>query len=129
MSMTDTAPGPDARAWQQRMEALGAHLRARRELAGLSLRSLAALTGVSNAYLSELERGHHEPSLRVLGKVAEALDVPAEDLFDLAGLRSDAHRLPSTEDAIMADPALTSVQKQALLAVYRSFANLSRPPR
>ena len=126
------------------MEALGAFIRTRRELSELTLRQLAALTNISNAYLSQLERGRHQPSMRVLATIAEALQVPPDELFAKAGvLKEPSPRNgaphpppepapppgpPATEAAIRADPTLTEVQKQALLAVYRSFSTPARQP-
>ena len=104
--------------------ALGALLRARRVSAGLSLRELAARTNVSNAYLSELERGRHEPSLRVLRAIAGALGTPLGSLLVSAGVLDDdpTGLAPAgTEAAILADPALSEPQRVALLSVYRSF--------
>jgi len=100
-------------------EALGAAVHEQRLAAGLSLRELAAATGVSNAYLSQIERGRHEPSLSVLRAVAEALGVPLAALLTRAGVLGGAE--PGTEGAILSDPALTEAQRFALLAVYRSF--------
>jgi transcriptional regulator with XRE-family HTH domain len=119
--------------WKARLEALGALLRARRRVAGLSLRELAARTGVSNAYLSQLERGRHEPSLGVLRAVATALDVPLGTLLSRAGLLEeegdeDEGRVLDTEEAIMRDPALSEPHRYALLSVYRSFVP-ARPRR
>jgi transcriptional regulator with XRE-family HTH domain len=94
----------------------------------MSLRQLADLTDVSNPYLSQIERGLHEPSVRVLKSIARALNVSAETLLAQAGLLSDeeAGGAPgneghATEAAIKADPALTEAQKEALLGVYRSY--------
>lgn len=105
----------------QRM--LGGFIRAQRKMANLSLRQLSALTKVSNPYLSQLERGLHEPSVRVLKSIAEALDVSAETLFEHAGLISPAKHLDeeATERALRADRRLTEAQCRALLAVYRSY--------
>ena len=107
--------------------ALGHFIRQQRELSRLSLRELARMSKVSNAYLSQVERGLHEPSLRVLAAVANALSVTVEDL--LAGARVPGAPVPSgdgVEAAIMAEPRLTTEQKNALLAVYRNF--LREPP-
>ncbi|HEY4991526.1 MAG TPA: helix-turn-helix transcriptional regulator, partial [Nakamurella sp.] len=71
---------------------LGSFIRAQRQMANLSLRQLSALTEVSNPYLSQLERGLHEPSLRVLKSIADALNVSAETLFEQAGLIKSADR-------------------------------------
>jgi len=113
--------------WKRQLEALGTYIRTQRRLANLSLREVAELSRISNAYISQIERGLHEPSLRVLQALADALNVPPDDLLEAAGLlredTADDHR-PGTEAAIRSDPSLTESQKEALLAVYRSF----RPP-
>ena len=110
--------------WQQQKEALGGFIRAQRNLASLSLRQLSEMTDVSNAYLSQIERGLHEPSIRVLRSVAEALGLAPETLLEQAGLLDEddeATRPTSTEDAIKSDPLLTDEEKSALLSVYRSY--------
>jgi transcriptional regulator with XRE-family HTH domain len=106
--------------WQQQVEALGEFIRAQRKLANLSLRELAAMADVSNAYLSQIERGLHEPSVRVLRSIAQALELSSSMVFSKAGL-IDSDPGPATEDAILADPNLSPAQKDALLAVYRSY--------
>ncbi len=82
------------------------------------------MTNLSNAYLSQLERGLHEPSLRVMRALADALGIPLEQLLMHTGLSADgaAAEPRATEGAILADPALSDAQKDALLAVYRSYA-------
>lgn len=102
---------------------LGRFIRAQRQLANLSLRQLSALTEVSNPYLSQVERGLHEPSVRVLKSIADALNVSAETLFEQAGLVSDAEPTGDevTESAIKADPRLSEQQRRAMLSVYRSY--------
>jgi transcriptional regulator with XRE-family HTH domain len=107
--------------WQTQLETLGEFLRTQRKLANLSLRELAGMTDLSNAYLSQIERGMHEPSVRVLRSIAQALDLSANTLLAQAGLVDDATTARPTEEAIRADPVLSSEQKQALLAVYRSY--------
>ena len=72
--------------WQARREALGAFIRQQRERAGLSLRQLAELTSLSNPYLSQVERGLHQPSVRVLKAISDALNLSAETLLAEAGL-------------------------------------------
>src|SRR6201985_2313371 len=72
--------------WQAQREALGAFIRSQRQLANLSLRQLAELTSLSNPYLSQVERGLHEPSVRVLKAISDALNVSAETLLAQAGL-------------------------------------------
>jgi len=121
-------------AWQDGVEELGRFIHAQRKLAKLSLRELAGLTDLSNAYLSQLERGLHEPSMRVINSIANALDLSAETILRQAGLFApDSTGAPAhaeatgpvapTEESIQADPFLTESQKQALLAVYRGFAS------
>jgi transcriptional regulator with XRE-family HTH domain len=112
--------------WKAQLEALGALLRAQRLAAELSLRELSERTNVSNAYLSQLERGLHEPSLTVLRAIASALGVSLGSLLDRVGLleADAADREPAmreTEAAILKDPELTEPQRTALLSVYRSF--------
>jgi transcriptional regulator with XRE-family HTH domain len=98
-------------------------------MANLSLRQLAELTSLSNPYLSQLERGLHQPSVRVLKLISDALNVSAETLLTEAGLITPASpeqaetgsASPLTEDAIRADERLSEDQKSALIAVYRSM--------
>jgi transcriptional regulator with XRE-family HTH domain len=120
-------------AWQSQLSALGELIRSQRRLANLSLRELAERTNVSNPYLSQIERGMHEPSVRVLRSIARALNLSAETLLAQAGLleRDDGatdngERAPNTESSIRADPALSDSQKEALLAVYRSYLAANR---
>ena len=104
------------------LHALGAFIRAQRQLANLSLRQMSEVAHVSNPYLSQLERGLHEPSVRVLQSIAKALNVSADTLLAQAGLDDDAPKDEvSTEAAIRQDARLTDEQKQALLTVYRSY--------
>jgi transcriptional regulator with XRE-family HTH domain len=119
-----TAKQPDG--WKAQLQGLGGFIRSQRKLSNLSLRELADLTNVSNAYLSQIERGLHEPSVRVLRSVSHALGLPANALLEQAGLLQDRDAareddLPSVEAAIRADPALSASQKEALLGVYRSY--------
>ena len=119
-----------ADAWKDGVEELGRFIHAQRKLAKLSLRELAGLTDLSNAYLSQLERGLHEPSMRVINSIAQALDLSAETILRQAGIFSQqadgsvgsTGPAAPTEASIRADPRLTEAQKDALLAVYRGFA-------
>jgi transcriptional regulator with XRE-family HTH domain len=111
--------------WQQHVDALGEFIRSQRRLAKLSLRDLAERARVSNPYLSQIERGMHAPSVRVLTSIAAALGLSAETLLAEAGLLDDdaqpGAQPGATEAAIRSDDALTDEQKDALLAVYRSY--------
>ena len=116
--------------WKPHLDALGSLLRSQRAAAELSLRDLAERTNVSNAYLSQLERGQHEPSLSVLRSIASALGVPLESLLLQAGVLERDGELPvrDTEAAILSDPELSEAQRTALLHVYRSFVPARRRP-
>jgi transcriptional regulator with XRE-family HTH domain len=110
--------------WRRQIEAFGAFIHTQRKLARLTLRELAARTEVSNAYLSQLERGLHTPSLRVVRQLADAFNISAETMLERAGLLSDEDvPAPDVEGAIKSDPKLTAEQKEALLAVYHGFTN------
>ncbi|GEL19629.1 helix-turn-helix domain-containing protein [Pseudonocardia asaccharolytica] len=130
----DTTPSGADKVWAAQVNALGGFIRAQRQMAKLSLREMASLTSVSNAYLSQIERGLHQPSLKVLRSIADALQLSTEQLLKQAGWvdsdRTQANGTTagagedaptSTEDAIRADPRLSDEQKAALLGVYRSF--------
>ena len=129
--------------WEAQREALGAFIKEQRKRANLSLRQLAELTSLSNPYLSQVERGLHQPSVRVLKALSDALNVSAETLLAQAGLidaiattgpdataaqgAQDKPDLPQTEDAIRADQRLGDEQKAALIAVYRSMLGSATP--
>ncbi len=104
----------------QRVENLGDYLREQRLGAQLTLRQLADQAGVSNPYLSQIERGLRKPSAEVLQQIAKALRISAEQLYVRAGIVG-LDESGSVELAILADPALTERQKQSLLDVYSSF--------
>jgi len=120
---------PADEAVREQLQALGAFIRAQRTQAQMSLRDLADLSNVSNPYLSQIERGLHEPSVRVLKAISEALNVSIDTLLSRAGLGADSDPNASTIDerasdagsAITSDPALTDEQRRSLLAVYRSY--------
>lgn len=108
--------------WNTQLQALGDFIRRQRKLANLSLRQLAERTTLSNPYLSQLERGLHQPSVRVLKLIAGALNVSAETLLAQAGLLDPATPARSrVEFAIRSEERLTEEQKTALLTVYRSM--------
>ena len=127
---------PDTSAkWEAQREHLGAFIRERRKQANLSLRQLAELTSLSNPYLSQIERGLHQPSVRVLRAISDALNLSAETLLAQAGLidamaggsgaraaaAAGEPAAPGTEQAIRADQRLSEDQKSALIVVYRSM--------
>jgi transcriptional regulator with XRE-family HTH domain len=101
---------------------VGRYIREQRRQAELSLRKLASQAGVSNPYLSQIERGLRQPSARILKDIARALRISAETLYVRAGILDQAE--PSDlEVGILKDPHLTERQKQVLIEVYRSFRN------
>jgi transcriptional regulator with XRE-family HTH domain len=122
---SDRSAAPDP--WHAQLGALGAFIRAQRQLADLSLREMAALTRISNAYLSQVERGLHQPSLTVLRAIADALGLTTDQLLAKAGWTKavpddvPTSQQASTEASIRCDPRLTEAQREALLGVYRSF--------
>ncbi|WP_435745273.1 helix-turn-helix domain-containing protein [Nocardioides sp. SYSU DS0663] len=105
---------------------LGDYLREQRTSASLSLRQLAELAGVSNPYLSQIERGLRRPSAEVLQQLAKALRISAEQLYVRAGIVSPDDGVGgSVELAVLNDPGLTERQKHSLLDVYASFLALN----
>lgn len=117
---------PDDRVREQ-LDALGSFIRDQRKNAEMSLRELADKANISNPYLSQVERGLHEPSVRVLTSIAGALNLSAETLLRSAGLIDEAAdgTQPETADAIARDPLLTAEQRAALLSVYRSYLQVN----
>jgi transcriptional regulator with XRE-family HTH domain len=113
----------------QTVESLGDYLKEQRVSARLSLRQLADQAGVSNPYLSQIERGLRKPSADVLQQIAKALRISAEQLYLRAGILSPEDLQDrgerSVELAVLADPGLTERQKQSLLDVYASFLALN----
>ena len=111
------------------VESLGEYLREQRVANRLSLRQLADQTGVSNPYLSQIERGLRRPSAEVLQQIAKALRISAETLYVRAGiLNPEDGEVRSVELAVMADTGLTERQKQSLLDVYQSFRTANANP-
>jgi transcriptional regulator with XRE-family HTH domain len=118
---------------EARARQLGEYIRLQRQMADLSLRGMAQLTKVSNAYLSQVERGLHQPSLRVLQAIAQALDIPADTLLAHAGVGGEHQEengagRSRTEEAIRTDPALTPEERETLLRVYQSFVGRRGSP-
>jgi transcriptional regulator with XRE-family HTH domain len=110
----------------QAVGSLGEYLKEQRVSARLSLRQLADQAGVSNPYLSQIERGLRKPSAEVLQQIAKALRISAEQLYIRAGIISPDDGVGgSVELAILGDAGLTERQKQSLLDVYASFLALN----
>lgn len=109
---------------EDRLADLGSFIRAQREVTRLSVRRLSELAGVSNPYLSQIERGLRRPSAEVLQQIAKALKISAETLYERAGILDASVSGPTirtVRDAVMADAALSDEQRQTLLRVYESF--------
>jgi X-X-X-Leu-X-X-Gly heptad repeat protein len=101
--------------------AIGAYIREQREQAKISLRQLAQAAGVSNPYLSQIERGLRRPSADILQQIARGLRISAEALYVQAGFLEERPPESGVRDAVLTDPELTERQKQMLLEVYESF--------
>ncbi len=107
---------------KQQLTDLGSFIRQQRERSAMSLRKLADAAGISNPYLSQIERGLRKPSAEILKSIARALSIRAESLYERAGLLEGVER-PTVIDAIEADTTLTRGQKQALTQIYESFVS------
>jgi transcriptional regulator with XRE-family HTH domain len=107
------------------IDELGRYIRDQRESAKLSLRKLAKLAGVSNPYLSQIERGLRKPSAEILQAIAKALEISSETLHVKAGILEEREPGEDLESVVQRDPHLTDPQRQALLEMYRSFRRLS----
>jgi transcriptional regulator with XRE-family HTH domain len=106
---------------KDRWHDLGAFIREQRGSARLSLRRLSELAGISNPYLSQIERGLRRPSAEILQQIAKALRISAETLYVQAGILEPPDGTPDLTRAIMADQAISEDQKQALVRIYLSF--------
>jgi transcriptional regulator with XRE-family HTH domain len=100
---------------------LGEFIRRQRELSAMSMREFAKAAGISNPYLSQIERGLRAPSEQVLQSIADALQVSAETLYEQAGVGQEQPEASRVLEAIREDPDLTGRQRQALSEVYRAF--------
>jgi transcriptional regulator with XRE-family HTH domain len=107
---------------------IGSFIRAQREAAQVSVRQLAEKAGVSNPYLSQIERGLRKPSADVLNQIAKALRVSAEVLYVQAGILEPSAN-SEVRDAIITDTAITERQKQVLLDIYTSFVQQNEAAR
>ena len=100
---------------------LGDYIREQRSAANVSLRQLAKLAGVSNPYLSQIERGLRKPSAEILQQIAKALRISAEALYVQAGILDERYGDSDVQAAVLGDATLTERQKQVLLEIYDSF--------
>ena len=106
---------------ESRWRDLGEFIREQRNLGQLSLRKLSEQAGVSNPYLSQIERGVRKPSAEILRQIARALEISSEELYVRAGILDERTDQPGVRGAIRADPNLNEDQKKTLLSVYESF--------
>jgi transcriptional regulator with XRE-family HTH domain len=114
------------RAGVEQLGDVGRYIREQRRQAELSLRKLASQAGVSNPYLSQIERGLRQPSAKILKDIAKALRISAETLYVRAGILDEEADATDLEVSILRDPHLTERQRQVLIDVYRSFRATDR---
>jgi transcriptional regulator with XRE-family HTH domain len=108
---------------ETRMHDLGEFIREQRRVARLSLRKLSELAGISNPYLSQIERGLRKPSAEILQQIAKALRISAETLYVRAGILEEREGEHDLVGDILRDPSLTEAQKQTLIQVYTAFCH------
>ncbi len=112
----------------EQLGSLGEYIANQRKAAGVTIRQLAEQAGVSNPYLSQIERGLRKPSAEVLQQLAKALRISAETLYVQAGILDPAdHQTTTVEMSVLADTAITERQKRVLLDVYNSFVHENEP--
>ena len=109
------------------MNTIGDYIRQQREQAKISLRQLAQQAGVSNPYLSQVERGLRKPSAEILQQIAKGLRISAEALYVQAGILEDRPGDSGVRSALLTDPQLTERQKQVLIEIFESFRKESQP--
>ena len=109
------------------VSSIGTFIRVQREQARISMRQLSQAAGVSNPYLSQIERGLRKPSADILQQIAKGLRISAEALYAQAGILEDRPEGAGIRDAVLADPELTERQKQILIELYESFRNEAAP--
>lgn len=122
----DSAGDVAARVVSSAAQDIGSFIKSQRVAAQVSLRQLSQLAGVSNPYLSQIERGLRKPSAEVLGQIAKGLRVSAEVLYMRAGFLEDRPASP-VRDALQSDVSITERQKQVLLEIYESFCRENNP--
>src|SRR5579859_478102 len=103
------------------VNSIGEYIREQREQAKISMRQLAQSAGVSNPYLSQIERGLRKPSADILQQIAKGLRISAEALYVQAGILEDRPADSGVRSALLADPELNERQKQVLMEIYESF--------
>ena len=103
------------------VSSIGSFIREQREQARISIRQLAQAAGVSNPYLSQIERGLRQPSADILQQIAKGLRISAEAMYVQAGILEDRPEGTGVRDAVLADPELTERQRQMLIELYESF--------
>ena len=108
---------------EDRWADLGGFIREQRQLGRMSLRKLSEVAGISNPYLSQIERGLRKPSAEILQQIAKALRISAETLYVRAGILEERDGADDVPMALLRDPLLTEDQRQTLLRVYRSFVH------
>ena len=113
---------------QQPRSPLGEFIRRQREMSALSMREFARLAGISNPYLSQIERGLRAPSEQVMQAIADTLKVSADTLYAQAGIDSEPEGESQVVAAIREDPRLTGRQRQALTQVYEAFVAAGAAP-
>lgn len=111
------------------LDGLGAFIKEQRDAAEMSLRQLAAQAGVSNPYLSQVERGLRKPSAEILGRIAQGLRISAETLYVQAGILAEREGDAAVTTAIAADASLTERQRTTLLQIYAAFQAENRATR
>lgn len=114
-------------AVEARLRDLGEFIRDQRRRDHLSLRKLSDLAGISNPYLSQIERGLRKPSAEILQAIARGLQISAETLYVRAGILDERENEPDLVSRILADPTLNERQKQAMIDIYRSFQREAEP--
>jgi transcriptional regulator with XRE-family HTH domain len=126
VARTDAYPGDVS---DKSASSLGEFIRRQRELSEVSMRQFAELVGISNPYLSQIERGLRAPSEQVLQSIAEGLQVSADTLYEQAGVPREQDVRSKVIQAIREDPKLTGRQRQALTEVYEAFVVVGARPR
>jgi transcriptional regulator with XRE-family HTH domain len=109
------------------MNTIGDYIRQQREQAKISMRQLAQAAGVSNPYLSQIERGLRKPSADILQQIAKGLRISAEALYVQAGILEDRPGDSGVRSALLTDPQLSERQKQVLIEIYESFRKENQP--